>query len=913
MLVGREQERRTLRSLVAGARVGQSAVLVLTGEAGIGKTELLHDAVTAGEGMPVLRTTGTESESEVPFGGLLQLLRPALRYLDRIPAPQAAALSTALALRPGPGHDRFAVGAATLSLLSRFAEDRPVLVLVDDAHLLDLPSAQALVFAARRLTADPVVLVAAVREGRSSPLTNADLPVLRLGGLSLDASRDLIAATGRRPGPAALARLHEVTGGNPLALVELADDVDRLDPALFGAPVPVPSSVARAFGRRADLLSGPAALAVLVAAAADGALDVVARACHLLDVDVDVLAEAEQYGLLELAADRIVFRHPLVRSAVWSTTAPGVRRDVHRAVAAALPEPDADRRAWHLGQAALGPDEDVARSLDDAAERARQRSAHAVAAAASERAAQLSPATDGRLQRLVAAGESWARAGLPDRALPLLSRAAQLGPPAALSARITALRGRLAARTGSVEQARDLLLKAGTDTAARDPDEAVMLLGEAILACLFLGDTATALEAAGTIEGVVSRTSGEPARLVAALAEGVAGVLAGRGGPEGIRRAVAQVPADELVAADPRLAPWLVLGPLFLRESATGRDLLTTVVEGLRRRTVVGALPLLLFHLGRDQATTDRWGDAELTYTEGVDLAREAGQTADLAACLAGLAWLEARQGRESACRRHAEEVIALCRPRHIGLFEGWALFALGELELGLGRPEAALAHLDRLAALLAELGIVDVDLSPAPEVVDALVRLGREEQARSVAGRYSARAEEKGQPWALARAGRAVALISPDADLDERFGLALELHARTPDVFERARTQLAYGSRLRRAHRRVDARPPLRQALEALEALGAVPWADQAAVELRATGETVRRRDASALEQLTPQELQVARMLAEGRTTREAAAALFLSPKTVEYHLRHVYVKLGIGSRTELAGSMAERPAGES
>ncbi len=367
------------------------------------------------------------------------------------------------------------------------------------------------------------------------------------------------------------------------------------------------------------------------------------------------------------------------------------------------------------------------------------------------------------------------------------------------------------------------------------------------------------------------------------------------------------MPGDDLLQ-DARVAPWLVLGPLFLRESETGRALVQTVVDGLRQRIVVGGLPFLLFHVARDQATTDRWDLAELTYSEGVHLAREAGHTCDLAACLAGLAWLEARQGRETRCREHAEEALRLCGRRHIALFQAWSLFAMGELELGLGHPDAAITRFGRLDGLLGELGFVDVDLSPAPELVEALVRVGRDDAAREAAARYADRAVDKGQPWALARAARGLALTCPDSQIDEQFDRAVDHHARTLDSFELARTQLAYGSRLRRARRRVDARPSLRASLTTFETLGAAPWADQAAIELGATGETARRRGVSAVDGLTPQELQVARMLASGRTTREAAAALFLSPKTVEYHLRHVYIKLDIRSRAELAAGLDTR-----
>lgn len=905
MLVGRERERRVIQSLVAAARVGESAVLLLVGEAGIGKTALLDDAAASATGMRLLRATGTESESGVPFGALLQVLRPALVHLDQIPPPQADALASALALRPGTGGDRFAIGAATLSLLSRFAEDQPLALLVDDAHLLDLPSAQALTFAARRLTADPVAVLAAVREGQSCPLTEADLPVLHVGALSFTATRDLLAASGRPLGDQAAGRLFAVTGGNPLAVVELADDVENLDPGPFGTPVPVPASLARAFARRVDRLSEAARTSVLVAATGGGDLHLVARACQLLEVGVSALEEAEDAGLLRVEADRITFRHDLIRSAVYSDAPAGRRRAVHRALAAALPEHDADRRAWHLGEAALGPDEDVARGLDAVAARARGRSAHAVAAAAFERAARLSPDGAGRVDRLVAAGESAWQAGMGNHAVALLDRASGPGLSPALRVRIAGLRGTIAARTGSVEEARDLLIAAGTEAADADPDTAVMLLAEAVLACFHLADTASMLAASDQIDRVLERTVSEPARLVGAIAGGVAGVLTGRGGPQRIRRAVQELVPTAHLVQDQRVAPWLVLGPLFLRESGTGRALVQTVVEDLRRRSVVGGLPFLLFHVARDQATTDRWNIAELSYSEGMHLAREAGQACDLAACLAGLAWLEARQGKEVSCRQHAAEALQICGPRHIALFHSWSLFAMGELELGLGRPDAAITHLDRLEALLAELRLVDADLSPAPELVDALARVGRDDLARETAARFAARAATKGQPWALARAARAVALTCADDEIDEHFSGALDHHARTLDSFELARTQLSYGSRLRRARRRVDARPMLRASLATFENLGAVPWADQAANELLATGETAQRRDVTAVDQLTPQEMQVARLLSAGRTTREAAAALFLSPKTVEYHLRHVYVKLGIRSRAELAGGL--------
>lgn len=910
MLVGRERERQAIRALVAGARVGQGSAVVLTGEAGMGKSSLLADARDGAGGVRVLTATGSETESEVAFAALLQLLRPALVHLGRIPSPQADALASALALRPGRRDDRFAVGAATLSLLSRFAEDRPLLVTIDDAHLLDLASAQALTFACRRLSADPVVVLATVRDGQSGPFTSAGLPELALTGLSLPETAELVAAGGRHLGGEALARLHDLTGGNPFAVVELVDEADLPGAGPPDAPVPVPTSLVRAFGRRLDQLSAPARTAALVAAAGGSDLGLVAAACRLLGVDVAALTEAEDAGLLAVAGGAVAFRHNLVRSAVWSDAPAGTRRTVHRALAECIPLVDAERRAWHLGEAVLGPDEDVARTLAQVAAGAGSRSAHAVASRAYERAAHLSPGTRERVERLVAAGDAAWQAGMGERAVGLLVRAAALDPARPVSAAIAGLRGRIASRTGPMGQARDLLLEAAAATAATDADETVMLLADAVLAGLFLGDTATVADVGARLPALLAGAGSAPARLVGALAVGVAGVLTGREGPEQIRRALhAVVPSDALLA-DPRVAPWLVIGPLFLRESGPGRDLMEEVVESLRRRSVVGGLPVLLFYLGRDQATTDRWDLAESSYAESIQLAREAEQEVDLGVSLAGLAWLAARQGREADCRAHAHEAARLCEEHGIALFGCWPLAALGELELGLGRPAAAIEQLQHLEAALAGLRLRDVDLSPAPELVDALVRVGREDEARERAGRYAALAEAKGQPWALARSARAAGLVAPDELVDEHFARAAALHAQTPDAFEAARTQLSYGSRLRRSRHRVASRSPLRAALATFEALGARPWADQAAAELAATGDTAVRRGAPAQDALTPQELQVARMLAGGRTTREAAAALFLSPKTVEHHLRHVYVKLGIRSRAELAEELGQRPS---
>jgi DNA-binding CsgD family transcriptional regulator len=391
------------------------------------------------------------------------------------------------------------------------------------------------------------------------------------------------------------------------------------------------------------------------------------------------------------------------------------------------------------------------------------------------------------------------------------------------------------------------------------------------------------------------------------LALGTALVLNGRGseGAPRLRRAVAILEESEALSRDPRVLSDAALGPLWLREATTGRGLIDRAIQAARAQSALGVLPFALMLAARDAATSDRWGLGDALYDESIRLARETGQTLSLCGALAGLACLDARRGREEACRRHAGEACAIARERGLGFLHMWALEALADLELGLGRPGDAIAPLTEKVALLDDLGIRDPDVSPMPELVEARVRMGRDIDPPGRLDDFLRLAEEKGQPWILARAWRCRALLAGDDDLDRAFSLALEHHARTPDRFDEAHTRLCYGERLRRARRRAQAREQLRAALDAFNELGAGPWADRARAELAATGETPRRRDASTADRLTPQELQIAMTLAEGHTTREAATKLFLSPKTVEYHLRNVYRKLGVRSRDALAAAL--------
>ncbi|WP_109211656.1 MULTISPECIES: LuxR family transcriptional regulator [Microbacterium] len=915
MLVGRQAEQHVIDRLGAAARLGTSGVLAVRGEAGVGKTALLEDAVSRLEGMRVLRATGLESEKEIPFGTLLQLLRPALGALDGIPAVQADAVAAALAL-PGAtahdaGRDRFTIGAAVLSLICRFAEDGPVAVVVDDLHFADAPSSNALVFAARRLAADPVVALLGVRSPEGDALVDG-LPSLVLGGVDLDAARAILSSVeGDSVSEEHVRVLHRTTDGNPLAMLELrAAELDVVEALETDLPLRVPRAVSDAFGRRLAGLDTDCRAALLVAAVCGADLRFISDACDAYGVDVTQLDAAEDLDLVTVREGRVGFRHPLVRAAVYSGASSQERRSAHRAAAAATPRGDADRRAWHLSEATAHPDAEIAGLLAGAGARAMSRAAYAVASGAFERAARLTPDTGAAAARLLQAADAAWEAGDGERAVSLLNRRLRdAGTPAADTdeadaARDVELRASVAARTGSLRDALDILMRAAQrDSSA---DAATIALADAVHATYYLGDARTASVLADRIERLGPRVRTTRARALGLMASGMAKTLAGRGGADEIRAAVPLLEADPDLSRDPRRLSWLMLAPLYLRDATSGARL-RELVDEVRGSASIGALPALLFHVAVDQATTAAsWVRAEASFTEAIRLAADTGQTTERAMSLAGLARLDSRAGRTEACRTHAEAARAQCAARDIHIGEAWVGHALGDLELSLGRPANAVDLFGRLIALLDRLGLDDVDLSPAPEHSDALMRIGRRDEAMAAAHAYRERAIAKGQPWARARAERAMGIVLPGDECDEWFRSALDWHERTLDRFEKARTRLAYGERLRRAGRRVDAREQLRAALDDFTELGASVWRDRAAAELTATGEHVRPSAGSVVSDLTPQELQVSLLLAEGRTTRETAAALFLSPKTVEYHLRKVYTKLGIGSRTELAAALA-------
>jgi DNA-binding CsgD family transcriptional regulator len=902
MLVGRERERDEVKRVLELACSGESATLALVGEPGIGKTALLDYAAACASGMQVLRARGIESEAQIPFASLLELLRPALGMLGRIPEPQALALEGALALRPGHAQERFAVGAATLSLLATYSEQTAVVVLVDDAHWLDGPSAEALLFAVRRLVADPVAVLVTVREGEPSLLDGADLPTIRIGGLNRGEAASLLDWLP----PDVTARLHVATAGNPLGLLELANDADELALAPEGVPMLVSARISREFLRRTGELNEAERRALLLAATSDSDdLALLERAADRLGVELALLSAAERTGLVSLRVGTVQFRHPLARSAIYAGARPDERRAMHRALASALPDREIDRRAWHLAAAAAGVDEQASAALEQAGLRARDRSAYATAALAFERAGRL--AGDGeRRARLVlsAARESW-QAGSAPRAVTLLDEARGSTEEPNSLLEIDELAGHIATRQGPVMQGHAILTAAAERA---DPERAIAMLVEATGACFYAGNPPEMLVVAERASSLIPRDASVRTRFLASIAIGMARIAGGdaASGSDAIQQAVSLAGAASELRDDLGLLPWFAIAPIFLREASAGRALLDRALEVARERSAIGRLPHVLNLIALDHATTDRWAVAEATYLEAIGLARETDQQTDLAFGLAGLARLQARRGRERECRANVVETVELCDRLGTRLFEIWAVEALGVLELGLGEAERAVEYLERQQRLIETLGFTDPDLSPTPELIDAYCRLGRVEHARALADDFAAAAQAKGQAWAIARGLRGQGIAASDDRFACSFEQALEQHAGTADAFETARTELAYGARLRRTRNRRLARAHLRDALRTFELLGARPWIDRARAELAATGETLRRQDPNTIDELTPQELQIALLLADGRTTRETAAAMFLSPKTIEYHLHRVYLKLDIHTRDELTRALA-------
>jgi DNA-binding CsgD family transcriptional regulator len=903
VLHGRRAECATIDRLLGDARELRSGALIVRGEAGVGKTALLAYAGDHAVDMTILRSAGVEAESEFAFAALHQLVRPVLDHVRTLPARQAAALGAAFGTAERVGEDRFLVSVALLTLLAEVAEKRGLLCLVDDAQWLDRASADALVFTARRLEAEGVVLLLAAREDAVRGFAAPGLAELRLGGLDDESAGALLVERS----PVELDhkvrdQLRASAAGNPLALVELPQALSSAQLAgrqPLPDPLPVGASMERIFLERTRRLPAATQTLLLVAAAEDtGELGVVLRAAQQLGVAELDLDPAETANLVVVTGQRLTFRHPLVRSAIYQSATFTRRRAAHQALAAVLDdEAEADRRAWHLAAATTGPDDLIADELEQAAERAAHRGGHAAAAAALERAAELTAPTAPRARRLQAAAEAAWLAGLSDRARALVDRAAGLPSPPRLRADLEHLRGSIELGSGTPANAAAVLVAGSELVRELDPQKAASMLTDASLAAWMEGDFGRAAETRTRLATLLpaNTTAAVAAHLYVGLSELVQGDL---------------LEADPLLRDITALAEasqephWLFVAgaaAMFLGDDARASALLGEAVRRARALGAVGALPSVLAPLATLEMWSGRYGAAVVDATEGLRLAEETGQANFAAHHRAVLAWIAAIQGDEEACRAAATAALSHALARGLGPAAAIAGWALGLLDLGAGRPGQAVQRLEAMMAAGPGESHPVSKVFAAPDLVEAATRTGREQQARTALARFEAWARPTRTNWGLAVAARCRGLLADGPDADGHFQHALALHSAGGRPFDAARTELLYGEALRRRRRRAEARTHLRAALEAFERLGAAPWAERARNELRASGETARKRDPSTVGQLTPQELQVARFVGQGATNREIAAQLFLSPRTVDHHLRNVFMKLGISSRAEL------------
>ena len=906
--MGRERELLRIDRLLADAREARTGAVLLEGGSGVGKTALLRAAADRADGFTVVAAQGVESEARLAHACLLELLSPLRGRIDEVPRGQAAALSAALgwSVAGGPG-DRFLIAAGTLSLLAAAAAAGPVLVVVDDVQWIDAESRAALLFAARRMHDDPVAFLLAQR-GATRPLPDDD--VLPVADLPLPDAEALLSPrlTGR-----VVRELVGQIGGNPLALLEVAarlSPAQRQGSAPLPTPLPVGPRLADVFapGLAASSAGAQAAL-LLLAAAREGRASHVIGALAALGIADGAAAvdEAERERLVVRDGDRLSFRHPLVRTAVWGRADPGRRRAAHRALADTALAGDDVTRVWHRAQAAEGRDDDLADALVGVAGRARVQRGFAASSAALERAASLTTDATRSAERLAAAVADAAVSGDVERARSLAAGLlrGEAGPVA--RAQTLHVLGVLEGHAGSVPAAVELLREA-----ARDADGAARTwtLTELALTQHRMGDVPGMRTTAELVAPDLDAT--DPLR--ATLAAWIRGfVLVQAGEPELgrplLHDAVARMDGEPALRDDPRFLVLFLLGHAWL-------DDILVAVASIERRTRVarerGALGVLVAVLamsahGRAELLGDHAG-AFADAGEAVELAEHLGYVADAAPATELLAWEYAARGRHDLARTHLDRARELIDragttevAAHLALTAAFCALCRGDLAETAELLEARIAADGGIGALGEPLGV-------APMLVEAWTGLGRGAEAAALAARYAA-VSRSPTPATAALVARCRALTAPAADeAVAAFEEALASHAATPDGFEGPHTRLLYGAWLRRSGRRTDARRQLEAAAVRFAAMDLTHWAQRADAELRATGLSARPRRPLPVEPLTPQETRIAGLAAQGLSNRDIAAAVFLSPKTVEHHLSRVYRKRGLRSRVQLT---REFPAG--
>ena len=914
-LTGRSSELSVLDRLIDAVRAGQSRVLVVSGEPGAGKTALLDYLAGRADGCRVERAAGVESEMELAFAGLHQLCAPVLDRLDRLPGPQREALRTAFGQSAGPAPDRFLVGLAMLGLLSEVAEQRPLVCVVDDEQWLDRASAQALGFVARRLAADPVGLVFAARV---PGVDLRGLPQLTVEGLRAHDARALLDSVLAGPLDARVRdRFVAETRGNPLALLELPRGVTPAELAGgFGLPgtqpgaTPLAGRVEETFRRRVQALA-PDSRRLLQLAAADPSGDspLVWRAAGKLGIPLQAATPVVEAGLAEFGA-QVRFRHPLVRSAAYQSASLPDRQEVHGALAEVTdPQADPDRRAWHRAQAAAGPDEDVAEELERSAGRAQARGGLAAAAAFLARAALLTPDPGRRAGRLLAAAQAKRDAGAPDAALSLLAETEAEPVDELQAAKAERLRGQIAFDQRRGTDAAGLLLSAARRLESVDAALAREAHLESLMAAYWVGPqdapgplSEAAQAARAAVPGPV------PPRLVDVLLDAFARWFTGqRDGSSGayLTQALELLLALDVSNNETDRWAWLTAGTainligLELCDDESWYALTTAQVRFARETGALVHLQFALNYLASAQTAMGELAAAARLMEEDHLIAEATGNPPVALAEMMIATW----RGREDEAVALIEAVSEASAASGLGLMVDFCVYARSVLYNGLGRYDAA-RDAARRAFELRPIGYGPLVLS---ELAEAAARTGDAGLAQAALESASGRARVTPTPWALGLEARARALLSSGEAADNSYRESISHLGRTRMRSEVARGHLLYGEWLRRQRRRTDAREQLRTARDMLDAMGMEAFAERARRELLATGESVRKPVPGTSITLTPQESSIAHLAHDGRTNPEIGAQLFLSPRTVEWHLRKIFTKLGIASRRELHAALAQ------
>jgi len=889
-----------LDRLVAAALAGRSRVIVLRGEAGVGKSALLGYLSGRVAGWHVARAAGVESEMELAYAGLHQLCAPMLDHLDRLPAPQRDALATVFGRSAGAAPDRFLVGLATLTLVAEVAEQQPLACIVDDAQWLDHASAQILGFVARRLLAERVAVVCAARTGIGDHVL-AGLSELPVRGLGDSDARALLLAN--VPGPLDARVCDQIiteSHGNPLALLELPRTWNVADLAGgFGLPSghPVAGRIEQSYVRRLQLLPSDTQLLVLTAAAEPlGDPVLLHRAAGTLGIDIAAAGPAQDGGLLELGG-RVEFAHPLVRSAAYRSAAAGDRHRVHRALAdATVAETDPDRRAWHRARAAPGPDEEVAADLERSAGRAQARGGVAAAAAFLQRSAELTVDPARRAQRALAAAQASFQAGAFEAALGLVATA-EAGPLDGFRrARADLLRGHLALALGSSDAAL-LLLRAASRLAPFDLDLARETYLTAWGAAVIAGD----LEG-GRILGEISRAVRSlppppgPPRPLNLLLDGLAlltieGPAAGTPTLQQAAKSLLEISVEDVLrwgwtATAASIAVWDNDGTLAIA---------TRVLQLVRDAGALAQLPIHLSALALARAWIGDLAGTAALVAESDSVVAATGSRFVPGAALR----LWALQGREAEVSAATERAAA--GGPGVAIYAHWASAVLYN---GLARYEDAARSARQATSSPVGFWVSEWAL---PELVEAAMRVGDMELARDALERLAATTRPAGTDFALGIEARSRALLSDGSAADNLYRQAIDRLNRTRLRPELARAHLLYGEWLRREGRRVNAREQLHAAYDQFTAIGMEAFAERTGRELVATGEKARKRSPDTRDELTPQERQIARLARDGLSNPEIGAQLFISARTVEWHLRSVFAKLGITSRRQLRTVLPE------